>query len=163
MIISFVVAVAKNGVIGNRNSLPFYIPEDLKHFKKITDGHTVLMGRNTYDSIIKRLGKPLPNRVNVVITRQADFKPAEGVLVFHDINLAIAKFMSDGLDELMVIGGAQIYKQLADMGKVDKIYMTHVHQEVEGDVKFPDIDLTKWKKINQDARDKFTWAVYEKI
>ena len=72
MKISFVVAVAKNGVIGKKGDLPFYIPEDLKHFKKVTEGHTVLMGKNTFDSIIKRLGKPLPKRQNVVITHQAD-------------------------------------------------------------------------------------------
>ncbi|MBI2355594.1 MAG: dihydrofolate reductase [Candidatus Doudnabacteria bacterium] len=162
MKISFVVAVAKNGVIGSHNDLPFYIPEDLKHFKKVTDGRTVLMGKKTYDSIIGRLGKPLPNRRNVVITRQTDFQAPHEVLIFHDINSAIAYFMSEGLDELMVIGGGQIFSQLAEMGKVDRIYMTHVHREVEGDVLFPQIDLSEWKRTNEEPHEEFTWATYER-
>ncbi|MBI4363600.1 MAG: dihydrofolate reductase [Candidatus Doudnabacteria bacterium] len=160
MKISFVVAVAKNGVIGKKGDLPFYIPEDLKHFKQLTEGKTVLMGRNTYESIFKRLGKPLPNRTNVVITRQPDFHAPLGVLVFNDLSIAIATLRSQGLDELMVIGGGQIYSQLAD--KVDKIYMTHVHREVEGDVMFPSIDLSKWKKISEEPHAEFTWAIYER-
>ncbi|OGE81110.1 MAG: hypothetical protein A3H72_00125 [Candidatus Doudnabacteria bacterium RIFCSPLOWO2_02_FULL_48_8] len=161
MKISIVVAVAKNGVIGKSNDLPFYIPEDLKHFKKVTDGHTVLMGKKTYDSIINRLGKPLPNRRSVVITRQTDFQAPDGVLVFHDLNQALAALEID-TDVLMVIGGGQIFKQFADMGKVDKIYMTHVHREVDGDVKFPDIDLSKWRKISEEPHEQFTWVEYEK-
>ncbi|HEV8601437.1 MAG TPA: dihydrofolate reductase [Patescibacteria group bacterium] len=160
MKISFVVAVAKNGVIGSHNDLPFYIPEDLKHFKKITDGHTVLMGRNTFNSIMKRLGKPLPNRRNVVVTHQKDFNP-EGVLVFHSLDEALAALAKD-TDELMVAGGAQIYKQLAETGRVDKIYMTEVHKEVEGDVLFPQIDLSRWKKVFTEPHQEFTWVDYEK-
>src|SRR3989338_4189692 len=161
MIISFVVAVAKNGVIGSHNDLPFYIPEDLKHFKNITEGHTVLMGRNTYNSIIKRLGKPLPNRKNVVVTHQTNFKPPEGVLVFHSLEEALYELEKD-TDELMVAGGAQIYKQLADLNSVDKIYMTHVHREVEGDVMFPNIDLGTWKKTSEEQHEEFTWTTYKK-
>ncbi|MBI4049286.1 MAG: dihydrofolate reductase [Candidatus Doudnabacteria bacterium] len=159
MKISFVVAVAKNGVIGNRNDLPFYIPEDLKHFKKITDGHTVLMGRNTYNSIVQRLGKPLPNRRSVVITHQTDFQAPQGVLVFHDLDSALKELAKD-TDELMIAGGGQIFSQLAD--KVDKIYMTHVHRDVEGDVMFPDIDLSKWKKVSEEPHEEFTWTTYER-
>src|SRR3989338_7148188 len=159
MKISFVVAVAKNGVIGKKGDLPFYIPEDLKHFKKVTEGHTVLMGKNTFDSIIKRLGKPLPKRQNVVITHQTDFQPPEGVLVFHKLDTAL-KALTKDTDELMIAGGGQIYSQLAD--KVDKIYMTHVHKEVEGDVMFPNIDLSKWKKVSEEPHEEFTWAVYER-
>lgn len=160
MKISFVVAVAKNGVIGSHNDLPFYIPEDLKHFKNITEGHTVLMGRNTFNSIIKRLGKPLPNRKNVVVTHQTNFKEP-GVLVFHSLDEALKELEKD-TDELMIAGGAQIYKQLADMGKVDKIYMTHVHREVEGDVMFPNIDLSKWKKVSEEPHEEFTWTIYDR-
>lgn len=160
MKISFVVAVAKNGVIGKSNDLPFYIPEDLKHFKKITEGHTVLMGRNTFNSIMKRLGKPLPNRKNVVVTHDQNFHP-EGVLVFHSLEEALAALEQD-TDELMIAGGAQIYKQLADIGRVDRIYMTHVHREVEGDIMFPNIDLSKWKKISEEPHEEFTWTTYER-
>jgi dihydrofolate reductase len=160
MKISFVVAVAKNGVIGSHNALPFYIPEDLKHFRKITEGHTVLMGKNTFDSIMNKLKKPLPNRRNVVITRQEDYKAPEGVLVFHDLDKALIELAKD-TEELMVAGGGQIYSQLLD--KVDKIYLTHVHREVDGDVFFPEIDLKRWKKLSLDAHDEFTWADYERI
>ena len=164
MKISFVVAVAKNGVIGKRNDLPFYIPEDLKHFRRITQGHTVLMGRNTFDAIIKRLGKPLPNRRSAVITHRTDLKFPEGVLVFHDINSAVAKFMSEGVKELMVIGGAQIYRQFADLERVDRIYMTHVHREVDGDVMFPQLNLTKrWRKSQVEEHKEFTWVTYDRI
>lgn len=159
MKISFVVAVAKNGVIGKRNALPFYIPEDLKHFKEITTGHTVLMGKNTYDSILKQLGKPLPNRRNVVITHRKDSEFPEKVLVFHDLDTALKELEKD-TEELMVAGGGQIYKQLAD--KVDRIYMTHVHKEVEGDVMFPTIDLSKWRKISEEPYEEFTWAIYDR-
>jgi len=161
MKISFVVAVAKNGVIGSHNALPFYIPEDLKHFKEITTGHTVLMGKNTFDSIMKQLGKPLPNRKNVVITRHMDYQVPEGVMVYHDLETAL-KELEPTTDELMIAGGGQIYQQLWDMGKVDKLYITHVHKEVDGDVMFPNLDLSKWKKVSEDKHEEFTWAVYER-
>jgi len=162
MKISFVVAVAKNGVMGSHNALPFYIPDDLKHFKQITVGHTVLMGKNTFDSIMKRLGHPLPDRRNVVITHQKDYQAPEGVLVFHDLYEALTALSKD-TQELMVAGGGQIYKQLVEMGKVNKIYMTHVHKEVDGDVMFPEIDWGQWIKINEEVHEDFTWTDYERI
>ncbi len=161
MKISFVVAVSDNGVIGSHNSIPWMIPEDLKHFKNITMGHVCLMGKHTYDSIISYLGKPLPGRTNVVVTRQTDFQPPEGVIVYHDLNKALKEISTD---ELMVIGGGQIYQQLIDMEKVDRIYMTHVHKYIDGDVFFPKIDYSKWKKVSEEQRPdlELTWVTYEK-
>lgn len=161
MKISFIVAIAKNNVIGKSNALPFYIPEDLKHFKDLTTGKTVLMGKNTFDSIMTRLGKPLPNRRNVVITHQKDIKLSKNVLVFDDIKKAINAFMSERLEELMVVGGGQIYNQLMD--KADYLYVTHVDQEVDGDVFFPKVDWSKWKKVKEEPQKGFTWTEYERV
>lgn len=162
MKVTFVVAVAKNGVIGSHNTLPFYIPEDLKHFKQVTEGKTVLMGKNTFDSIMNRLKKPLPNRRNVVITRNKDYKAPEGVLVYNDIDTALTELAKD-TDELMVGGGSQIYSQLLEMDKVDKMIITEVAYEVDGDVMFPKVDWSKWKKVSEDPREDFSFVEYERI
>ncbi len=158
MKLTFVVAVAKNGVIGTHNTLPFYIPEDLKHFKKVTLGKTVLMGKNTYDSIFKRLGKPLPERINVVISHQ-NLQLPEGVLLFHSIDEAL-QALSD-TEEIMVIGGGQIYTQMID--KADKLILTEVHHDVEGDVFFPPYDKTKWKEIARDDHEEFSFVEYVRV
>jgi len=162
MKVTFVVAVAKNGVIGSHNTLPFYIPEDLKHFKQVTEGKTVLMGKNTFNSIMNRLKKPLPNRRNVVITRNKDYKAPEGVLVYNDIDTALTELAKD-TDELMVGGGSQIYSQLLEMDKVDKMIITEVAYEVDGDVMFPKVDWSKWKKVSEDPREDFSFVEYERI
>lgn len=155
MIILGPVAIAKNGVIGGDNDLPWYLPEDLKHFKKITTGHTVLMGRKTYDSIVKRLGKPLPERTNVVITRQPDFIALPSVLVFHDINQALEALQHD---DVYIIGGAQIFA--AVLPKAKKLYVTHVHQAYKGDVYFPEVNWGDWQKIEEEAHAEFMFATY---
>jgi len=155
MIILGPVAIAKNGVIGSSNDLPWYLPEDLKHFKKITSGKTVLMGRKTYDSIVKRLGKPLPQRVNVVVTRQENFPVPPGVLVFHSIDQALDVLKDT---EVYVIGGAQIFSET--IGRAEKMYVTHVHKEYQGDVYFPKIDWNQWEKIEEEPHDEYTFATY---
>jgi dihydrofolate reductase len=157
MIILGPVAVAKNDIIGGDNDLPWYLPEDLKHFKEITMGKTVLMGRKTYDSIVKRLGKPLPGRVNVVITRQADFVVPPSVLVFHEIGQALDALQHD---DVYVIGGAQIFA--AALPRAEKIYMTHVHNDYKGDVYFPKVDWADWQKIDEQPHDEYTFATYIK-
>src|SRR6266404_1412581 len=149
MIILGPVAIAKNWVIGGGNDLPWYLPEDLKHFKKITTGKTVLMGRKTYDSIVKRLNKPLPNRKNVVITRQPDFKAADGVLVFHSIEEALKNTTED----VYIIGGAQIFEQTLPLA--EKMYITKVHQEYPGDAFFPKIDFSQWKLLEQEDHEGY--------
>nr|AIA16716.1 Dihydrofolate reductase [uncultured bacterium] len=157
MIILGPVAIAKNGVIGDSNDLPWYLPEDLKHFKQITMGHTVLMGRKTYDSIIKRLGKPLPGRVNVVITRQEDFQAQPSVLVFHSLEQALDALKKD---DVYIIGGAQIFA--AALPYAQKIYVTHVKKDYKGDVIFPEIDWQQWDMLDQEPHDEFTFATYIK-
>src|SRR3989344_7901837 len=113
MKISFVVAVSENGVIGSHNALPWYIPEDLKHWKDLSMGKTVLMGKNTFDSIMNRIKKPLPGRKNVVVTKQMDWVAPEGVVVYHSLEEALEGVKNDG--EIIVGGGGQIYQQLYDL------------------------------------------------
>lgn len=157
MIILGPVATAENWVIGGDNDLPWYLPDDLKHFKEITLGKTVLMGRKTYDSIIKRLGKPLPGRTNVVVTRQIDFKAPPEVKIFHSIPESFDALQPD---DVYVIGGAEIFKQALPLAQ--KLIMTHVHGNYPGDAYFPKIDFTEWNKIFDDPHEKYTFAEYEK-
>jgi dihydrofolate reductase len=153
--IHMIAAVAKNNVIGKSNDLPWYIPEDLKKFKDLTLGKTVLMGRKTYESILNRLGKPLPNRKHIVITKDQAYEAKHpDVVVLHDLNQAL-----DGLkDDVMVIGGGEIYKQMMDLA--DVLHITHVHKDIEGDTFFPEIDNVVWRKESEEPGNGFTWVKY---
>ena len=124
MIISIVVAVSENGVIGKDNKLIWHLPVDLKFFKDKTSGHHIIMGRKTYESV----GRPLPNRVNIVISRSADYI-AEGCIVVNSIKEAIGAVVDDS--EVFICGGAEIYKEALDVA--DRMYLTRVHHEFEGD------------------------------
>lgn len=139
--ISIIVAMSQNGTIGKNNKMPWHISEDLKRFKAITTGHAVVMGRKTFES----LGKPLPNRRNIVLTHDPHFS-ADGVETIHAIeelhNLCPQN------DEIFIIGGAEVYKQF--LPKADKLYLTLIKKDVEGDAFFPEFDLN------------FGWLVVEK-
>ena len=145
MKISIVVATTADGVIGNNNKLPWNIPEDLKHFKNITTEHCILMGRNTYESI----GKPLPDRTSIVLSRNSEFKP-EGVNVFTNLEDALKFAESRGENELMVIGGEEIYKQL--LPKTTTIYQTLILGKFEGNIRFPEIDTETWQETSKEER-----------
>jgi dihydrofolate reductase len=139
MIVSAVVAIAQNHAIGKDNKLLWHLPNDLKHFKNITSGHTVIMGRKTYDSV----GKPLPNRRNIIITRQQIEIP--GCEVVNSIDAALALCADE--EEVFIVGGAEIYKQA--MPLTDKIYLTIVHQDFDGDTYFPEIKANIWKETER--------------
>ncbi|QQS19562.1 dihydrofolate reductase [Candidatus Saccharibacteria bacterium] len=141
--IAIVVAVAENGVIGSRNDLPWYLPADLKHFKKVTSGHTVVMGRTTFESIVARLGKPLPNRKNVVLSRDKSFEH-KGASVIHDIQ-EIATLAED----VYVIGGAQVYAAM--LSSADMLYVTQVHANISGDAHFPGINPAQWQEVSRES------------
>lgn len=141
--ISLIVAISKNGVIGKGNEIPWYLPDDLKHFSKTTRGHTVIMGRKTYESIIKRLGKPLPDRKNIILTSQKDFK-ASGCIVVNSISEA-QKNIQDN-EEVFIIGGAKVYEDFLPFA--GKLYITDVDIECEGDVFFPDYNKDDWKEVS---------------
>ncbi len=155
--ISLIVAIANNNAIGINNQLPWHLPEDLKRFKELTNGKVVIMGRKTFDSIIAKLGKPLPNRTNVVITRQTTLKVPEGVIVQASLEDALRSYGDSG--EVFVIGGGEIYRQALELA--DRLYVTHVNQRIENaDAFFPEIDPKKWRLESEDKREGFTFAVY---
>ena len=139
--LSLIVAVAQNGVIGDRNALLWHISEDLKHFKALTTGHPVVMGRKTYES----LGRPLPNRTNVVISRQELEIP--GCRVVHSLDEALALFPGD--EEVFIIGGAQIYAEA--LPRADRFYLTRVFHDYEGDTRFPEWDEAQWRLVSSEA------------
>ena len=147
MLLSVIVAAADNGVIGRDNALPWHISEDLKYFKRVTLGKPVIMGRKTFDSI----GRPLPGRANIVISRDPAFT-AEGVhpvlSLDEAVTLAEDIALIDGVDEALVIGGAQIYA--AAIPRADRLYLTRVHAAVEGDVLLPDIDWSGWREQSRE-------------
>ncbi len=144
--IAFVVARAENGVIGQDGKLPWHLPADLQHFKRLTLGKPVLMGRKTYESI----GRPLPRRTNIVITRDTAWR-AEGVLIAHDIPTALAVAYEEahrvGVDEVSVIGGAELYRQMLPQAQV--IYLTEVHRAYAGDALF-DLPLEGWREAARE-------------
>ncbi|MDB5021103.1 MAG: dihydrofolate reductase [Pedobacter sp.] len=135
MIVSFVVAIAENNAIGKDNKLLWSLPKDMKHFKEITNGHTVIMGRRTFDS----MGKPLPNRRNIVITRNRELN-IEGAEVTNSLADALSRCAKD--EEVFIIGGAEIYKEA--LAKTDRIYLTRVHERFDGDTYFPELNMEKW-------------------
>ena len=139
--ISIIAAVAQNGVIGDRNALLWHISEDMKHFKTLTTGHPVVMGRKTWES----LGRPLPNRTNVVITRQAIEIP--GCRVVHSLDEALALFPGD--EEVFIIGGAQIYAEA--LPRADRFYLTRVFHDYEGDTHFPEWNEELWRLVSSEA------------
>lgn len=150
--LAFVVATAENRVIGRDNQLIWHLPADLKHFKQLTQGHPVVMGRRTYESI----GRPLPNRTNIVVTRQTDWQ-ATGCETVHSVPAALERAAQ--LDEeVFVIGGAEIYQQA--LPAADTIYLTEVHHEFEGDVLFPELDHAVWREVSRqrhEADDKHAY------
>ena len=154
MLLSLIVALSRNGVIGVGNQLPWHLPEDLKYFKSETLGKPIIMGRKTFESI----GKPLPGRTNIVITRDPQWC-APGVNVVHGLNealeIAATVCTESGVEEVMVIGGEQIYR-LA-LPSADRLYLTEVDVEIKGDAFFPDINTSEWEKekeiVPQEAGD----------
>lgn len=147
MKLSLIVAAAENGVIGKDNQMPWHLPEDLKYFKRITMGKPVVMGRKTFESI----GRPLPGRPNIVITRNTDYQ-AQGADVLHDLSSAEAHCedlaVFEDFGEVMIIGGAELYRQA--LPEVDRIYLTRVHADVEGDTSFPVFDESHWQVISRE-------------
>ncbi|MFJ7469722.1 dihydrofolate reductase [Peribacillus frigoritolerans] len=140
--ISLMVAMDQNRVIGKNNKLPWHLPADLQYFKKVTMGHPIVMGRKTFESI----GRVLPGRENVIVTRNQEFK-AEGCVVLHDI--AQIKMFADNHDEeVFVIGGAEIFKEILPF--TDRLYITEIHETFEGDTFFPEIDENEWDEISSN-------------
>jgi dihydrofolate reductase len=158
--VSVIAALARNGVIGIDNRLPWRLPEDLAHFKALTLGHPILMGRKTFES----LGRPLPGRTNVVITRNPDYRP-DGCLVAASIPAAVA--LCGGAEEVFFIGGAELYAQAIPLA--DRLYLTEVDVEAKGDAWFPDYDRSAFREVSREHREggkgdalRFDFVVYER-
>ena len=158
--ISIIVAIAQNGTIGDKNSLLWHIKEDMRFFRTTTSGHPVIMGRKTFESLGS---KPLPKRKNIVITRSdVEFEDA---FVAHSLEEAIA--LAEGDEEIFIMGGAQIYKQALDVA--DRMYITRVERDYEGDTSFPEIDYSKWTLVKEERFERgeeyespFAFLVYDR-
>lgn len=148
MRIALIVAVAANNVIGSGNALPWHLPEDLRHFKNLTLGRPIIMGRRTHEAI----GRALPGRTNIVITTRPDWHP-DGVLVAHSLADALAQAeqvaAASGVEEIMVIGGETIYR--AALPHADRLYVTQIAATVAGDAHFPAIDARQWRETERQA------------
>lgn len=155
--ISLIAAVAKNGCIGKDGTLPWYLPEDLKRFKKLTTGHIVIMGRKTWESIPEKR-RPLPERTNVVVTRQVDYPLTKGVERYSAIHEALAAHPND---EVFIIGGGEIFTQTID--RADRLCLTELDRDIDGCTAFfPTIDKTLWRETAREPHDSYAFVTYER-
>ncbi|HEX8515577.1 MAG TPA: dihydrofolate reductase [Bacteroidia bacterium] len=164
--ISLIVAVGENNVIGKDNKLIWHLPADMKFFKEKTTGHCIITGRKNYESIPEKF-RPLPNRTNIIITRQDDYK-APGAIVVNSVDAALERAKATGDEEIFIIGGAEIFRQ--SLHFTDRIYLTVIYHFFEGDVFFPEIDMKEWKEISrvkgpEDEKNKYPhdYIILEKI
>ena len=155
MAVILVAAVARNGVIGVDGGLPWHVPGDLPRFKAMTLGHVLVMGRKTYESI----GRPLPDRTTIVVTRQPDWHDGEDVLVAHSVGEALTR--AGELDEkVFVVGGAQIYAEALPLA--DRLELTHVDLEPDGDTFFPPVDWSGWRVVHREPGERCEYVSYER-
>ena len=156
MSVSIVAAVARNGVIGAGGGLPWHLPDELRLFKETTMGHVLVMGRRTYESV----GRPLPGRTTVVVTRDREWSPGvDEVLVAHGVEEALER--ARGLaDEVFVVGGGELYD--AALPRADRLLLTFVDQEPEGDTTFPDVDWAAWTETRREPGDGWVRVTYER-
>ena len=159
MSLKIIAAVSDNNVIGKNGEIPWYISEDFKRFKKLTLLHPVIMGRKTYESIIDRIGNPLPKRINIVLTRQEDYKAEEGVKIYHSLEDALKENWHH--EQKYILGGQSVYEK--SMIHADVLEITEVHQTIkDGDAFFPEISKMNWKEINRIKNDGYDFVTYEK-
>jgi len=151
--VTLIAAVGRNGVIGADNDMPWRIPEDFAFFKRTTMGHPMVMGRKTFDSI----GRVLPGRRTIVVTRQPDWMHPD-VETAHSLTEALS--LAGPADEVFVCGGGQVYVDA--MPYAQRLLITEVDQSPEGDVRFPDIDISEWREVSREAHDGFSWVAYER-
>lgn len=154
--IKILVAFDENRVIGKNNTLIWHLPADLQRFKALTTGHVIIMGRKTYESI----GKPLPNRTTIVITRQAEFN-SEGIITVHSLGEAILKAKSISREDIYIVGGAEIYQ--LSLAHADQILVTQLHDIFDGDAYFPEIPMDAWEIVERekgvtDEKNKFQYS-----
>jgi dihydrofolate reductase len=144
MKIALIVARSENGVIGDKGKIPWHIREDLQRFKQLTMGHPIIMGRRTYESI----GKPLPGRTNIVLTQSPNFTTPPGVLTFPNLDAALNHCRQQNEPSVFIIGGSMVYHLALPLA--DKLFVTEVHQHINGDTKFPDYDRAQWTETTRE-------------
>jgi len=160
--VAILVAASENNIIGKGNSIPWRLPADMRYFRRLTTGNVVIMGRKTFDSI----GKTLPDRANVIVTRQNDFR-VPGAFVAHSLRDALEKGRASGRD-VFVIGGEEIYRQA--LPYVDRVYLTRIHAHIDGDACFPQLDRKEWLLVSTESKTPdekhkfaFDFEVYQRI
>lgn len=158
-----IVATAQNNAIGKDNHLLWHLPADMKFFKEQTSGHTIITGRKNYESIPEKF-RPLPNRTNIVVTRDKNYL-ATGAMVVNSLEEAIEKAKNSGAEKCFIIGGGQIYKECLEKNLVDEMLITHVETNPDADTFFPGIEFEKWTKeliseINPDEKNKFSMKIF---
>ncbi len=165
MKISMIAAIGQNRVIGKNNGLVWSLPDDMKFFMRKTTGHPVIMGRKNYESIPEKF-RPLPNRKNIIITRQSDYN-AERAFVVHSLEEAINSVKEDNPDEIFIIGGGQVYEM--GLAVADTMYITEIHEAFDGDTYFPEYDKSQWEEVERishgtDERHAyaFDFATYQR-
>ena len=157
---SIIVAIGKNREIGKGNKLLWHIPEDLKNFKEITTGKTVIMGRKTFESI----GRPLPNRKNIVLSKNGDKESLEqkGIELYQNLENLIANYKNSE-EEIFIIGGEQIYREFMQKGLINRLYISYIEfSDSEADAYFPEIDYNNWRIIKEKKYDNWKFCMYEK-
>ena len=142
--ITLIVAAADNGVIGRDNALPWHLPEDLKRFKRLTLGKPIVMGRKTFEAI----GKPLPGRQNIVVTRATNYR-RDGITIVHDVEAALRA--AGGAPEVMVIGGAELFRFF--LPRAARVHLTRVHAQIDGDAIWPELDAREWQVVAREAHE----------
>lgn len=157
-LVSLIAAVARDGTIGANNTIPWKIPGEQKYFREVTTGHPIIMGRKTHESI----GRPLPGRRNIVVTRNPDYR-AEGCEVFASIAEALAACRNS--DEVFVIGGAALYRECLPLA--DRLYLTEIGADFDGDTRFPDFDRSRWETVSRQRQQSasgwsYEFAVYQR-
>lgn len=155
MIISLIAAMSENRVIGRENKLPWHYSEDLKYFKKMTLGKPIVMGRRTFESMNSR---PLPGRHNIILTQDPNFRAEGCTIVFSEVEAIEA---ASGSEELMVIGGAKIYKLFLPLA--NRIYLTIIHDTIKGDKYFPEVNWSEWQLVSSDDKKDLSWLIYDRI
>jgi dihydrofolate reductase len=163
--IALVAALARNRVIGRQNELPWRLPEDLRRFKALTMGHPVVMGRKTHESILGAIGRPLPGRLSIVVSRSADYVVPPGCVVAT--SLAAAFDAVERAPEIFVIGGAEIYR--AALASVDRLHLTEIDADYDGDAHFPELPPDRWRELSREPHadaefpHAYAFVVYERM
>ena len=157
MIKSIIAAISKNGVIGSENDIPWHYPADMKHFRNTTRGYPVIAGRKTYESFQIR---PLPGRLNIVLSRNADYAAEGDAEVYTSLNAAYKRAEQEAKDKIFILGGAEIYRLAID--QIDQMVLTHIPEEVDGDAFFPPWDQAQWNEVDRRSEGELVFATYRR-